>query len=91
VRSMTASAWALVLGDACGGDHHRNLLDNAAQVLTARGRCQRALSMSGDVAVLKVQDEGIGIRPEEWIDCLRLQPRVTLTACPAPARPLPGQ
>ena len=42
-----------------------NLLDNAIKYSPKGGDVTAQLSMSGDVAVLKVQDRGIGIAPED--------------------------
>jgi len=42
-----------------------NLLDNAIKYSPKGGKVTAQLSMSGDFAVLKVQDEGIGIAPED--------------------------
>jgi len=42
-----------------------NLLDNAVKYSPRGGDVTAHLSMSGEVAVLKVQDEGIGIAPED--------------------------
>ncbi len=42
-----------------------NLLDNAIKYSPKGGDVTAQLSMSGDVAVLRVQDQGIGIAPED--------------------------
>src|SRR5437879_4294960 len=42
-----------------------NLLDNAVKYSPRGGDVTAQVSMSGDVAVLKVQDQGIGIAPED--------------------------
>jgi signal transduction histidine kinase len=42
-----------------------NLLDNAIKYSPRGGDVTAQLSLSGDVAVLKVQDQGIGIAPED--------------------------
>jgi len=42
-----------------------NLLDNAIKYSPKGGDVTAQLSMSGDVAVLRVQDQGVGIAPED--------------------------